>query len=212
MFEQLRSRAVVRGATSFRRFFVVFLGLALVQMLSGCIFSSERPPDLSLDIPPTYRAGHGQSAPPALDWWRGFRSAELTKLIEEAQTANFDIARRHRAHHAGRRAGQDRRRAAAARASISTAAPRSSRPPGGRRAATTTGSRSTPATRSISGARTAPPRSPRRKTPSPAASPGSHRALHDRQRRDRLFPGALVAGPAADRAQEPRRREPRARR
>ena len=28
----------------------------------------------------------------ALDWWRGFRSRELTALIEEAQTANFDIA------------------------------------------------------------------------------------------------------------------------
>ena len=92
MFEQLRSRAVVRGATSFRRYFVVFLGSTLVQMLSGCIFSSERPPDLSLDVPPNYRAGQGQSAPPALDWWRGFRSTELTKLIEEAQTANLDIA------------------------------------------------------------------------------------------------------------------------
>src|SRR5712692_7331327 len=91
MFEQLRSRAVVRGATSFRRYFVVFLGLALVQMLSGCIFRSE-PPDLALDVPPNYRAGRGQSAPPALDWWRGFRSAELTRLIEEAQTANLDIA------------------------------------------------------------------------------------------------------------------------
>jgi NodT family efflux transporter outer membrane factor (OMF) lipoprotein len=29
---------------------------------------------------------------PALDWWRGFRSAELTKLVEEAESANFDIA------------------------------------------------------------------------------------------------------------------------
>jgi multidrug efflux system outer membrane protein len=92
MFVQLRSRAVVRGATSFRRYFVVFLGLTLVQMLSGCILGSERPPDLSLDVPPNYRAGQGQSAPPALDWWRGFRSTELTRLIEEAQTANLDIA------------------------------------------------------------------------------------------------------------------------
>ena len=41
---------------------------------------------------PNYRAGRGVSAPPALDWWRGFRSAELTRLIEEAQTANLDIA------------------------------------------------------------------------------------------------------------------------
>jgi multidrug efflux system outer membrane protein len=61
-------------------------------MLSGCIFRSEQPPDLALDVPPNYRAGRGVSAPPALDWWRGFRSAELTRLIEEAQTANLDIA------------------------------------------------------------------------------------------------------------------------
>ena len=31
-------------------------------------------------------------APPTLDWWRGFRSAELTTLMEEAQTVNLDIA------------------------------------------------------------------------------------------------------------------------
>jgi outer membrane protein TolC len=31
------------------------------------------------------------SAPPALDWWRGFRSRELTNLIEEAQAENLDI-------------------------------------------------------------------------------------------------------------------------
>src|SRR5207244_12690287 len=43
------------------------------------------------DIPPRYGAGQGESAPPALDWWRGFRSRELTNLIEEAQLANFDI-------------------------------------------------------------------------------------------------------------------------
>jgi multidrug efflux system outer membrane protein len=74
-----------------RLFFVAFSGLVLVQMLSGCIFSSERP-DLALEVPPAYRAGRGDSAPPALDWWRGFRSQELTRLIEEAQTANLDIA------------------------------------------------------------------------------------------------------------------------
>jgi multidrug efflux system outer membrane protein len=73
-----------------RLFFVAFAGLALAQMLSGCILSSERP-DLGLDLPPKYRAGRGDSAPPALDWWRGFRSSELTALIEEAQTNNFDI-------------------------------------------------------------------------------------------------------------------------
>jgi NodT family efflux transporter outer membrane factor (OMF) lipoprotein len=59
-------------------------------MLSGCIFSDR--PQLGLDIPPHYGAGRGEAIPPKLDWWRGFRSAELTRLIEEAQTKNYDIA------------------------------------------------------------------------------------------------------------------------
>ena len=58
-------------------------------MLSGCLFDSQRPP--LTGIPDSYRAGKGNSAPPALDWWRGFHSNELTGLIEEAQTANFNI-------------------------------------------------------------------------------------------------------------------------
>src|SRR6478609_2073748 len=91
MFDESRTRALVFIATSLRPFFVAFVGLSLVQMLSGCILGSERP-DLAPDIPPKYGAGNGEAAPPALDWWRGFRSRELTNLIEEAQAANFDIA------------------------------------------------------------------------------------------------------------------------
>src|SRR5437899_1363606 len=79
------------GQAILQSVFVVFMGLTLVQMLSGCSFSSERP-DLAVDVPPKYGAGQGEAAPPALDWWRGFRSSELTNLIEEAQIANFDIA------------------------------------------------------------------------------------------------------------------------
>jgi NodT family efflux transporter outer membrane factor (OMF) lipoprotein len=61
-------------------------------MLSGCI-SIDRP-ELGIVIPGAYQTGHAKShaALPKLDWWRGFRSAELTRLIEEAHTANFDIA------------------------------------------------------------------------------------------------------------------------
>jgi outer membrane protein, multidrug efflux system len=49
---------------------------------------------LGIEIPERYKTAHNLSPtlPPALDWWRGFRSRELTSLIEEAQTANFDIA------------------------------------------------------------------------------------------------------------------------
>src|SRR5262249_61197992 len=46
---------------------------------------------LAASVRPIGGVGRGASAPPALDWWRGFRSRELTNLIEEAQLANFDI-------------------------------------------------------------------------------------------------------------------------
>jgi outer membrane protein TolC len=75
----------------FRQVFAALTGLFLVLTLSGC--TADRI-ELGVDIPPAYKAGHGTSVAgrPALDWWRGFRSPELTRLIEEAQTANFDIA------------------------------------------------------------------------------------------------------------------------
>ena len=91
MFDEWRTRAGVTAATSLRPVFVVFVGLCLVPMLTGCIFTSTRP-ELAPDIPPKYGAGQGQSAPPSLEWWRSFRSRELTNLIEEAQIANLDIA------------------------------------------------------------------------------------------------------------------------
>jgi outer membrane protein, multidrug efflux system len=61
-------------------------------MLSGCVFNERS--TLGIEIPERYKTAHNLSPtpPPALDWWRGFRSRELTSLIEEAQTANFDIA------------------------------------------------------------------------------------------------------------------------
>jgi multidrug efflux system outer membrane protein len=61
--------------------------------LSGCILGSEHPA-LDLDIPNGYRqAPHpSDAAVPVLDWWRGFRSTELTALMELAQTNNLDIA------------------------------------------------------------------------------------------------------------------------
>ncbi|KRP92826.1 RND transporter [Bradyrhizobium yuanmingense] len=49
-------------------------------------------PDPALDVPTHYKYAGKGDAPPSLDWWRGFRSAELTQLMEEAQTVNLDIA------------------------------------------------------------------------------------------------------------------------
>jgi NodT family efflux transporter outer membrane factor (OMF) lipoprotein len=67
--------------------------LCLVPLLSGCILGSEKP-ELAVDIPPAYLAGGKKpdAALPNETWWRGFRSPELSALIEEAQVANFDIA------------------------------------------------------------------------------------------------------------------------
>ena len=70
------------------------LSLGLGLALSGCIPGVEKP-ELSLEVPASYRAaakGDADAAVPALAWWRGFRSAELTGLMESAQQYNLDIA------------------------------------------------------------------------------------------------------------------------
>jgi len=68
--------------------------LLLGPALSGCILGSERP-ELNLEVPAAYHEG-GHKAPdahlPALDWWHGFRSGELTSLMDTAQIGNLDIA------------------------------------------------------------------------------------------------------------------------
>src|SRR5689334_4395185 len=91
MFDEVRAHALMFGAARARRLLTMLCGLSLMPILSGCLFNSERP-EIALDVPPAYRAGAGVSAPPALDWWRGFRSPELTRLVEEAQSKNLDIA------------------------------------------------------------------------------------------------------------------------
>jgi multidrug efflux system outer membrane protein len=68
--------------------------LCLALGSSGCLLTSDLP-DPALDVPAGYKAAgrnNALDAPPSLDWWRGFRSGELTTLMEEAQTVNLDIA------------------------------------------------------------------------------------------------------------------------
>jgi multidrug efflux system outer membrane protein len=67
--------------------------LAFVVMSAGCMLTKDLPAP-ALDIPEGYKAARLTSgdAPPTLDWWRGFRSTELTTLMEEAQKVNLDIA------------------------------------------------------------------------------------------------------------------------
>src|SRR5665647_2422209 len=89
-----RERQSVRWGTNRRgRPFVAMLqGLCLMLPLGGCLLSGDKP-DPALDIPQVYDGGPknpalAEAAVPALDWWRGFRSKELTEVIEEARQAN----------------------------------------------------------------------------------------------------------------------------
>jgi multidrug efflux system outer membrane protein len=82
MFGRLRERFLI-GAL-----------LVLAPALSGCIIGTERP-ELSLEVPANFRAApksNADAAVPVLDWWRGFRSAELSSLMDAAQVHNLDIA------------------------------------------------------------------------------------------------------------------------
>src|SRR6516165_7836715 len=65
----------------------------LASALSGCILGSEHP-EIGLVVPKNYNEAprKPEAAVPALDWWRGFRSKELTALMEQAQVSNLDIA------------------------------------------------------------------------------------------------------------------------
>ncbi len=68
---------------------------ALAVTLSGCILGTERP-NIALDIPSFYRAAPKgtvvEAALPKLEWWRSFRSRELSTLMEAADVGNLDIA------------------------------------------------------------------------------------------------------------------------
>ncbi len=73
----------------------MLLGLGLMLPLGGCLLTDK--PEPGLDIPQAYdRASKNpavaEAALPPLDWWSGFRSRELTEIIEEARAANLDIA------------------------------------------------------------------------------------------------------------------------
>lgn len=68
--------------------------LSLAASSGACVLTQDLP-DPALDVPAQYKYAKSAAkpdAPPALDWWRGFRSAELTQLMEEAHTVNLDIA------------------------------------------------------------------------------------------------------------------------
>ena len=61
--------------------------------LAGCFIPNDIIP-AAITMPSAYRAGprHTDAALPSVVWWRGFRSKELSALIEDSLTSNFDVA------------------------------------------------------------------------------------------------------------------------
>lgn len=72
----------------------VCVPVVLSPALGGCLFLGTEKPNAALDVPPRYQlaARNQDAALPSVIWWRGFRSRQLTDLIEEAQTSNLDVA------------------------------------------------------------------------------------------------------------------------
>ena len=87
----------VRSGTKagLRPFWTMLQGFCLMLPLGGCLLPDK--PEPGLDIPQAYDRGPknpvlAAAALPPLDWWQGFRSRELTEIIETARSANLDIA------------------------------------------------------------------------------------------------------------------------
>jgi outer membrane protein, multidrug efflux system len=79
-----------------RPFWTMLQGFCLTLPLGGCLLTGDKPQP-ALDIPPAYtfgprKAAAAEAAVPPLDWWRAFRSRELTEIIEAACEGNLDIA------------------------------------------------------------------------------------------------------------------------
>jgi outer membrane protein, multidrug efflux system len=79
-----------------RPFWMMLQSVCVTLPLGGCLLAGDKP-EPGLNIPATYSAGPRNPAAaearvPPLDWWRGFRSRELSEIIEEARAANLDIA------------------------------------------------------------------------------------------------------------------------
>src|SRR5436305_4086220 len=84
---------VASAKPRFVRWTNLFGAFVLAATSAGCILTKDLP-NPALEIPDAYKAARltKTDAPPTLDWWRGFKSSELTTLMEEAQTVNLDIA------------------------------------------------------------------------------------------------------------------------
>jgi len=73
----------------------MLVGTCLILPLGGCLLTET--PEPGLVIPARYDLSSAdpkiaEAALPKIDWWRGFRSRELTNIVEQSLDANLDIA------------------------------------------------------------------------------------------------------------------------
>ncbi|MDQ0393137.1 efflux transporter outer membrane subunit [Labrys monachus] len=75
-----------------RRHHRLWGGPAILLLLAGC--ADVRPLVTAVSVPAGYREGGSTkpAEPLRQDWWRSFRSPELSALIEQARIGNLDIA------------------------------------------------------------------------------------------------------------------------
>src|SRR6476469_5745450 len=79
-----------------RPFLSMLQATTIVLPLGGCLLTGSTP-EPGLDIPAAYDGASknpavAEAALPPLDWWRAFRSRELTEIVEAARASNLDIA------------------------------------------------------------------------------------------------------------------------
>ncbi len=83
--------------TRYVRPLLTLLQSIVLALPLGACWLTNKLPEPALDIPASYRLGshnpkQAAAALPKLDWWRGFRSHELTSIVERARDSNLDIA------------------------------------------------------------------------------------------------------------------------
>ena len=66
--------------------------LMFCALSSGCILTSEKYQRLAVPLPGAWQGGRGDEAAwPDREWWRGFQSSELDRLIADARDNNHDL-------------------------------------------------------------------------------------------------------------------------
>jgi outer membrane protein, multidrug efflux system len=89
----MRGGASWRWAATRARPMSMMLATCVAMPLGGCFLTDS--PEPALTIPTHYTGAPNvrlaEARTPPLDWWRSFRSRELTGIIEDVRTSSLHI-------------------------------------------------------------------------------------------------------------------------